>query len=139
MINEDIYKEYFSFLLQGDKKACTRIVQRLIDDGIELKTLYLDLFQRSLYEIGELWETNQICQFRFCAQQIVNLIDTWNTKCEDCYQSRAHLRIGVLGFSAPSFSAVIPFSVHRDLCKILRQADHIIQIPDKDWKKPLFT
>ncbi|MFP4084356.1 MAG: B12-binding domain-containing protein [Desulfonatronovibrio sp.] len=60
MINEDIYQEYLQALLGGDKKRCTFIVKDLLDKDISLYSLYLDLFQRSLYQVGRLWETNQI-------------------------------------------------------------------------------
>jgi methanogenic corrinoid protein MtbC1 len=32
----------------------------LVDQGIAIKTLYTDLFQKSLYRVGELWERNRI-------------------------------------------------------------------------------
>lgn len=60
MITQDIYENYFQALLQGDRTACSRLVQQLLDQDISLYELYVDLFQRSLYEIGYLWETNKI-------------------------------------------------------------------------------
>jgi len=60
MITEELYNDYLKFLLQGNRAACTHIVQGLLDQGIDLKSLYQDLFERSLYKIGELWESNQI-------------------------------------------------------------------------------
>lgn len=36
------------------------MVQRLLDDRIEIKELYAGLFQKSMYTVGELWETNRI-------------------------------------------------------------------------------
>lgn len=60
MIDEAIYQKYLSSLLGGRRTECGKIVQRLIDDKTGLKTLYSDLFHRSMYEVGELWETHQI-------------------------------------------------------------------------------
>ncbi len=40
--------------------ACSQIVNDLLDQDIPLKTMYIDLFQKSLYEIGQLWEVNKI-------------------------------------------------------------------------------
>lgn len=60
MITESLYEQYLNLLLEGKRVACGRIVQDLLDQGIEIKTLYTDLFQRSLYKVGELWETNKI-------------------------------------------------------------------------------
>ena len=60
MITEALYQEYFTGLITGDRALCTDIVQKLLNQGIDLKTLYLELFQKSLYEVGSLWETNKI-------------------------------------------------------------------------------
>jgi len=57
---KDIYSEYFQALLKGHRAQCLATVQRLLDDGVEIKTIYLELFQNSLYEVGELWERNRI-------------------------------------------------------------------------------
>ena len=60
MITTQLYQDYLSLLLKGDRIACSRIVQNFADQGIEIKTLYTDLFQKSLYAVGELWEFNKI-------------------------------------------------------------------------------
>ena len=60
MISETVYEKYLNLLLEGNRAGCTRIVQDLLDKGVNLKALYYDLFQKSLYRIGELWEYNRI-------------------------------------------------------------------------------
>lgn len=60
LITRELYEQYLSSLLKGRRSACTGIVQQLLEQEIELKTLYMDLFQKSLYEVGELWERNKI-------------------------------------------------------------------------------
>ncbi|MFP4531600.1 MAG: B12-binding domain-containing protein [Desulfobacterales bacterium] len=60
MITEQLYNDYLNQLLQGSRTACTQILQNLLDQDADIKTLYEDLFQRSLYEVGELWEYNKI-------------------------------------------------------------------------------
>ncbi len=60
MISEPLYKEYLSLLLEGNKSGCARIVERLMAEKIDLETLYLSLFKRSLYEIGEMWVANKV-------------------------------------------------------------------------------
>jgi methanogenic corrinoid protein MtbC1 len=60
MITPDLYQRYQQRLLAGDRRACGEIVQQLLDDGIGLEELYLDLFQTALYEVGSLWERNRI-------------------------------------------------------------------------------
>ena len=60
LISEEIYPNYLSSLLVGDRTACRKVALSLLDENIPLLTLYTDLFQRSMYEIGERWERNQI-------------------------------------------------------------------------------
>ena len=60
MITKALYQEYLTLLLEGNRRECARIVQQLLDQNIEIKTLYTDLFQKSLYEVGRLWEFNRI-------------------------------------------------------------------------------
>ncbi|MDX9925207.1 MAG: cobalamin-dependent protein [Ignavibacteriaceae bacterium] len=56
MVSESVYLHYLSSLLDGDKEQCTQIVNALLDREVTVKEIYLRLFQRSLYRIGELWE-----------------------------------------------------------------------------------
>ncbi|MBM9537820.1 cobalamin B12-binding domain-containing protein [Desulfobulbus alkaliphilus] len=60
MITEDVYQNYLALLLNGNRRACSRMVQQLLDRDIDIQTLYADLFQKSLYEVGLLWEFNRI-------------------------------------------------------------------------------
>ncbi|MFZ5427533.1 MAG: cobalamin B12-binding domain-containing protein [Thermodesulfobacteriota bacterium] len=60
MIDSSTYSKYFQALLRGCRRECTETVSRLVRDGLDVRTLYVDLFQRSLYEIGDLWEQNRV-------------------------------------------------------------------------------
>lgn len=60
LITEAIYSDYLSNLLRGDSSACAETVRRLMDENLEVRELYTGLFQRSMYEVGELWETGRI-------------------------------------------------------------------------------
>nr|WP_319394891.1 cobalamin-dependent protein [uncultured Desulfobacter sp.] len=60
MITDKLYQIYFDLILNGKRFECTKIVQDLLNEDVEIYTLYTDLFQRSLYEIGKLWELNKI-------------------------------------------------------------------------------
>lgn len=60
MITEALYQKYLALLLDGNRRECAGIVQQLLDRDIEIQTLYADLFQKSLYEVGRLWEFNRI-------------------------------------------------------------------------------
>ncbi len=60
MISEELYSLYLQGLLSGDRSRCGDIVRDLLDRNVTVKTLYLDLFQRSMYEVGSLWEMNKV-------------------------------------------------------------------------------
>lgn len=60
MITDALYSQYLDRLLKGERAECTRIVQELLEQGIEIHVLYQELFQKSLYRVGELWEHNRI-------------------------------------------------------------------------------
>ena len=55
-----VYERYLSALLEGERERCAAVVNELHAGHLPLRTLYVDLFQRSLYRVGELWEHNRI-------------------------------------------------------------------------------
>lgn len=60
MITEKLYQTYLKALLEGDKRECLGIVKTLLDNKIAIRDLYVELFQKSMYKVGDLWELNQI-------------------------------------------------------------------------------
>jgi methanogenic corrinoid protein MtbC1 len=60
LITDDIYADYLQALLTGEKGKCIKTVNGLLGEGITLYDLYIRLFQRSMYQVGELWEQNRI-------------------------------------------------------------------------------
>ena len=73
-ISEQLYRRYFQALLEGDRTETGRIVRHLLDENIPVKDLYLDLFQRSLYRVGELWEENRISVAR---EHLATAVTEW--------------------------------------------------------------
>ena len=59
-IENELYLTYLHSLLQGDRGTCLNIVTTLLSDKIEIREIYTDLFQKSMYRVGELWEINEI-------------------------------------------------------------------------------
>ena len=59
-LGENAYESYLAALLRGDRAECGRIVQELLAQGVPVKDMYLHLFQRALYRVGELWENQKI-------------------------------------------------------------------------------
>jgi MerR family transcriptional regulator, light-induced transcriptional regulator len=56
MISEALYLYYLNALLNGNKQQCKDIIINQIDQKVSLKEIYKDLFQRSMYRIGQMWE-----------------------------------------------------------------------------------
>lgn len=61
MISELIYLEYLECLLEGDKAKCTAIIHHLLENNVEVKEIYINLFQKSLYQVGKMWERDNLC------------------------------------------------------------------------------
>ncbi len=59
-ITKPVYRKFLNHLLNGERKALNRMVRDLLNDKITILDLYVLLFQKSLYEVGRLWETNKI-------------------------------------------------------------------------------
>jgi methanogenic corrinoid protein MtbC1 len=57
---EAIYDRYLAALLAGSKGECSLIVTDLLDGCIPVRTLYRELLQKAMYQVGELWEQNRI-------------------------------------------------------------------------------
>jgi methanogenic corrinoid protein MtbC1 len=60
MISSQTYRGYLDSLVAGDRHHCGKVVQQLLDRRLPLRRLHLDLFQQSLYDVGELWAANRI-------------------------------------------------------------------------------
>lgn len=59
-MEEKLYNLYLEALLKGDRNRCHNLINELLDKKVDIRTIYLEFFQKSLYRVGELWETNQI-------------------------------------------------------------------------------
>jgi len=60
IISESTYDQYLDELLRGNRPGCSRIVQENCAAGAQVEDLYVNLFQRSLYQVGDLWEQHRI-------------------------------------------------------------------------------
>lgn len=59
-IGEETYGRYLKDLLSGNHAGCASVVEQSVKSKTPVRRIYADLFQRSLYEVGELWEFNKI-------------------------------------------------------------------------------
>ncbi len=56
----DLARQYANTLLQWDRNQAIRLIADALDRGINVKDIYLQVFQPSHYEIGRLWLQNKI-------------------------------------------------------------------------------
>lgn len=70
--NEDVLnsqaQEYLQYLLKGNRTKATQFILDLVEKGESIKHVYIEIFQKSQYEIGRLWEKNKVsvAQEHFC-------------------------------------------------------------------------
>ena len=65
----DLAQQYLDALLKADRQAAANMIMNAVDRGIEIKDIYLQVLQRSQYEIGRLWHRNHITvgQEHYCS------------------------------------------------------------------------
>lgn len=51
---------YLDLLLSGKRKKAADLIDRLVNDNIDLRDIYEHIFQKTQYEVGALWQTNKI-------------------------------------------------------------------------------
>lgn len=51
---------YLNLVLAGQREAASRLILDAVDAGISVRDVYLEVFQPVLYEIGRLWQINEI-------------------------------------------------------------------------------
>lgn len=56
----ELTRQYVDMLLQGNRQAASRLILGAVESGTNIRDIYLHVFQQSQYEIGRLWQTNQI-------------------------------------------------------------------------------
>ena len=56
----DLYEKYFNALYEGDRKTAARVIMEAADEGVDIRDIYLYVFQACQYKIGELWEKNKM-------------------------------------------------------------------------------
>lgn len=55
-----VVQDYLQNLLKGNRANCSVVARQYLEKNPSIKDLYEEVFKASLYEIGRLWETNQI-------------------------------------------------------------------------------
>ena len=62
-------KKYNDALLDGNRNLAGNLVMEAVNGGVKVKDIYLEVFQKSQYEVGRLWLSNQIsvAKEHFCS------------------------------------------------------------------------
>ncbi len=60
MIAAETYSSYVECLLRGDRSRCGSIVEQLLKARVDPRDICLGLFQRSLYQVGDLWACHEV-------------------------------------------------------------------------------
>ena len=73
----DLAQRYLQALLDGKRERARQLVTEAVDRGHDLRDVYLEVFQRTQYEVGRLWQTNRIsvAQEHYCTaatQQVMS-------------------------------------------------------------------
>jgi len=58
--HSELAQRYLETLRHGERSAATRMILEAVDQGLSVKDIYLHVFQSSQYEIGRLWQMNQM-------------------------------------------------------------------------------
>ncbi|MFT5874532.1 MAG: methanogenic corrinoid protein MtbC1 [Clostridium sp.] len=60
---EDIKKyedDFFKALLEGNRLECQKVMKEFRKSNLSIIVLYEEIFKKSLYRIGQMWESNKI-------------------------------------------------------------------------------
>jgi methanogenic corrinoid protein MtbC1 len=60
MTVQQAYAGYLAAVKAGDRRRAFDVIERARAEGLDLRTLYLEVFQPALREVGRLWEENRI-------------------------------------------------------------------------------
>jgi methanogenic corrinoid protein MtbC1 len=60
--------QYLDTLRNGERSTASQLILSAVDHGVSIKDIYLNVFQPSQYEIGRLWQINQmsVAEEHFC-------------------------------------------------------------------------
>jgi methanogenic corrinoid protein MtbC1 len=53
-------REYLQYLLEGKRQQASQLILKSVENGISLKEIYENVFEKSQYEVGRLWQENKI-------------------------------------------------------------------------------
>lgn len=60
MTTTEAFDEYLAAIRAGDRRRALRVIRTAREAGIDLRVLYLEVFQPALRAVGQLWQENRI-------------------------------------------------------------------------------
>ena len=62
-------KGYNTALLNGDRNSASNLILNAVKEGVSIEDIYMEVFQKSQYEVGRLWLSNKIsvAKEHFCS------------------------------------------------------------------------
>ncbi len=55
-----VYEDYVAALSSGNRRQALVVARSALAEGIDIRDLYLDVFQPAMHEVGRLWEMNKM-------------------------------------------------------------------------------
>jgi methanogenic corrinoid protein MtbC1 len=64
----EIANQYLASLLKGERQHASQLILNIVENEMSVKDIYLEIFQPVQWEIGRLWQTNQVsvAQEHYC-------------------------------------------------------------------------
>lgn len=64
----DLTKSYLEALLSGERQVASHLILQAVERGVSIQEIYLHVFQSTQYELGRLWQMNQlsVAQEHYC-------------------------------------------------------------------------
>jgi len=64
----ELAREYIDALMNGERHVASQKILHAIDKGVAIKDIYLHVFQPAQYEVGRLWQLNEltVAQEHYC-------------------------------------------------------------------------
>lgn len=59
-VHNNTLQEYIAALRDGDRRRALNTARAALQEGTDIRSLYLDVFQPAMHEIGRLWEVNEL-------------------------------------------------------------------------------
>lgn len=66
--NALLAQQYLQALLRGERHVASKLILDAVEHGVAVKDIYLNVFQRTQHELGQLWQSNKIsvAQEHYC-------------------------------------------------------------------------